>query len=139
MPRSITVVTVPQEIPGYGLVTVTNTNLVLADEYFESISGAAITNGWIVDHGPVGSGNLTQAAVVSLPAALTSSQNATTNAVTPANVAYTQADQTTIANLANALKVSYNALQADVAALRATLNAEMTALQAGSTGPQANH
>jgi hypothetical protein len=64
----------------------------------------------------------------SAPAAVTSSQNATTIAVTPANASYTQADQTTIANLANALKISYNAAQVDIAALRTTLAAVQTDL-----------
>lgn len=66
-------------------------------------------------------------AAVSAPAAVTSTQNATTGASAP-SVGYVQAEAVTTANLANALKVSYNAAQADIAALRATNAALVTAL-----------
>lgn len=52
--------------------------------------------------------------------ALTSTQNATTVASAP-SAGYVQAEAVTTANLANALKISYNALQVDVAALRTAL------------------
>jgi hypothetical protein len=69
------------------------------------------------------------AANVPAAAALTSVQNATTNAAVQ-SVAYVQADAETVATLANALKVSYNALQVDVAADRVTLNDVIAALVA---------
>lgn len=51
------------------------------------------------------------------PAAQTSVAVVAANAVTPANVAYTQADQTTIANLANSEKTQLNAAIADITSL----------------------
>lgn len=61
----------------------------------------------------------------SAPAAVTSSQNGTTNASAP-SAGYVQAEAASTATLANALKVSYNAAQVDIAALRAELAALTT-------------
>lgn len=60
--------------------------------------------------------------------ALTSSQEAQTDATSPANGAYTQADQTALADLANALKVSYNQLQTDMQDTKAKYDAAVTLL-----------
>lgn len=65
--------------------------------------------------------------------ALTSTQNATTNASAP-GVGYVQAESASIATLANALKVSYNAAQVDIAALRTKLNEVITNLAAVVAG-----
>lgn len=73
-------------------------------------------------------------AALTAPSALTSAQVATANAVTPANAAYTQADQTALANLANDLKAKLNALQTDVATLRTELASIVTELQNLSLG-----
>jgi hypothetical protein len=64
-------------------------------------------------------------AAASAPAAVTSSQNATTNAAVQSG-SYVQADVQTITTLANALKVSYNAAQVDIAALQTELAALTT-------------
>lgn len=67
----------------------------------------------------------THIAAQAAPTALTSSQNATTNASAPSS-GYVQAEAASSATLANALKVSYNAAQADIATLRTEVAALVT-------------
>ncbi len=105
-------------------------SVILTDDQFANLWGTAFSDGTLTDSGYVGVGAVSsQAPTVTPAAALTSSQNATANAVNPANAAYTLADQTAVAALANSLKVSYNALQVDVAALQTKVNALITALR----------
>lgn len=66
--------------------------------------------------------SLTPTAVTDAPA-LTSTAVAAADAVTPANAAYTQADQTALADLANETKADVNALRTDLEAVRTRLNA----------------
>lgn len=97
--------------------------VVLTDAQYAQINQAFIPD-TIIDNGVVeglDDAVVTQAAVVTAPAALTSSAPA---AVTSSQVATANgSDPTTTQALANALKVAYNAAQVDVAALRATLAA----------------
>lgn len=72
---------------------------------------------------------LTPAAATTDLGALTSAQNATTNASAP-SVGYVQAEAASAATLVNALKVNYNAAQVDIASLRTKLNAALDALRA---------
>lgn len=62
------------------------------------------------------------------PSAITSTDVTSANAVTPAAAAYTVADQTALATLANELKTDHNALRAEVVNLHAVLNALLDAL-----------
>lgn len=62
------------------------------------------------------------AATATTLASITSTQNGTTGASAPSG-SYVQAEAVTAANLANALKVSYNAAQADVSTLQTKYNA----------------
>lgn len=61
-------------------------------------------------------------APATVPAATAAAVTAT-DATNPANAAYTQADQTALAALANSLKTQLNALITDVAALRTAVSA----------------
>lgn len=146
MPHQVRTNVVLVDLPGVGRIENSGQVVTLQDSDFSLIPASAFSGGSpiLTDLGVVGSSGdtaTTQAAFVAqpaaltsaAPAALTSAQNVTTNAVNPANAAYIQADQTTLAALANALKTSYNAAQADVAALRTTLaatQADVAALQA---------
>jgi hypothetical protein len=112
------------------MVISAGTTIVISDEEFglvtpSSLGVAWTDNGQVTDAVDLVSAQATNvpamgALTSSAPAAVTSSQNATTNASAP-GVGYVQAEAASTATLANALKVSYNAAQADIAALRATL------------------
>ncbi|WP_267716813.1 hypothetical protein [Streptomyces sp. CoH17] len=135
-----------------------DTVIVLTDEDYRALSPDVFTKNILQDLGPAansGDNVYTQGATVANPAALTSSQNATTNASAPAaltssNAGSTFADltaataahnqvvadltalRTSLASavtLVNALKTSYNPAQNDIAALRTTLNTLVTNLK----------
>ena len=65
---------------------------------------------------------------VAYPAAISSTDVTSANAVTPANAAYSVADQTALANLVNELKTDHNALRAEVVNLHGVVNALLDAL-----------
>lgn len=121
------------DVPGYGIVDVAQTTVNITQDAFNLIPAAAFSGGSpaLQDMGAVPDptdGVNTQAANVTAPAALTSTDTTSPNAVNPANAAYTLADQTALAVLANELKTDHNALRADVTALRATVATLLTAL-----------
>lgn len=128
--HSVTTLVPLVTVPGYGRVEASGTTVIITEADFQTIPSAALgtkltNNGPVVD--PT-DGVVTQAALVTAPAALTSTDTTSANAVNPANAAYTLADQTALAVLANELKVDHNALRADVVALRATVNTLITSL-----------
>jgi hypothetical protein len=121
MPHQVTVNVAQTHLPNgstYGV----GATVILTDSQFGELGPNVFTDGTLTDGGNVGpAGDVvtTQAADVANLAAVTSAQNATTNA----------SDLATAITLVNALKINYNALQVDVVANRAGLNALLTALR----------
>lgn len=76
---------------------------------------------------------------VTAETSLTGSASTDTIAVSPANVAYTQADQTTIADLANSLKTHVNANTVDISNIFTAVAALITAVNALNTALQTAH
>ena len=137
MPRKVTVNTgfTNVGLPN-GLAYNAGDAVVLTDEQAAKLLGNVFTKtvvasdgvsrAVLVDNGSYGTttGNAGARPTIS---AVTSSQNATTNASTN-GASYVQADVNSIVTLANALKVSYNAAQVDIAALRVEVLALTNAL-----------
>ena len=139
MVQQIKVLIPPVELPGgSGQINTVNAIVNLTDDDVAMISPSAFTSQPVDAHNPTGSAILqnlgfvgqgtgpvaVQAAFVAQSPAIVG----TATAVNPANVAYTQADQTLLAAQVNNMKT-------DIANLRTTVNNLLTALQV-TGGPQ---
>lgn len=128
------------DVPGYGRVENAQTTVNITEADFASIPSTAFSGGKLQDMGGVADpsdGVSTQAAFVTAPAALTSTDTASANGAAAAGANPTKAEYDVVVTLANELKVDHNALRADVTALRSTVAALLTALQ-GTGKPMAS-
>lgn len=143
MARSLTTLVKSVQTPFGTMIPNIGTTVVLSDEEFGLVTPSSLGVAWTDNGQTTDAVDLVSAQATNVPAmgaltssapaavgsaadgALTSSQNATTNAATQTG-SYVQADVQSIATLANALKTNYNQLQTDVAALRTAYNLAQT-------------